>query len=681
MEPTYNQIRQRLESNRKAIGTVGDIFMSMLDRKFLKRFRQGDDTPPDADSMEQFFMSQGILFSRVSLEGKWWQHTTGNILTFLADDDTPVVLKPGFASYTFTNPHTGKRVRLSSSTASMLKQEAYSLCEPLPNQSLKLGDLGRMAWRTLSGADLTYICLACISVVLLTMLTPYVTKLIFSEVIPSGRADQLVPVAILLFSATLGLIMIQVTRSLVVFRVKDKLEYSLQTALMTRLLHLPTSFFRSWKAGDMSTRVLALSYFSGLLTEKILITMLSSVFSVLLFIQFFIYGGPLLFIGIGSLAFVVFFIMLNYYYVRKVQAIVTPHRTKMFGLLYELFGGIQKIRVNGAEERAFRMWSENFVYTESNSAYQPLMYTYSSSLAFVMKMVPMIVTMWAAWVYQLSLSDYIAYCAVLGIAMDTINQMESVVKHLGKVMPHARLCEPILEAQPEEMDGQQVLKHVQGSIDITGLRFRYSDTSPWIFNGLDLHIKPGEYVGITGASGCGKSTLLRLLLGFEKPTEGYIYYDHHNLAEINKLALRRHCIGAVLQNGRLVEGTLLDNIRFTAPEATEEEVMEAVQLVDLEEDINHMPNGINTQISEDGHGISGGQRQRILLARALVRQPDILLLDEAMSALDNLTQQRVADHLAKMGCTRISITQRVETISQCDRIIEIVNDNTIREIK
>ena len=674
MATTIEQLTQRIEGNRKAVGHAGDIFMSMIDRQLVKQLINGNEQWPDASHLEQTLMSRGVFFREVTLSGPWWQRTTGNLLAFMVSNDTPVVLKPGFASYSFADPHTGRVVKLSRQTAALLKPEAYSLTQPLPARRLTLRELGRFAWRGLSVTDLVYICLACISVVLLTMFTPYVTKQIFSEVVPSGSAQALLPIAMLLFSATVGLVMLQVTRSLVVFRVKDKLEYALQTALMTRLLHLPTTFFRQWTAGDLSSRVLSLSHFSGLLTESMLTTMLSAIFSVILFIQFFIYGGPLLFVGIGVLALELLFILINYYYVRKVQGNVTPHRTRMFGLLYELFGGIQKIRTNGAEERAFAQWAEQFAYTEPNSAYQPAMYTYSGSLAFVVKMLPMIITIAAAWYYRLPLSDYIAYCAVLGIALDTINQLETVLKQFGRILPEARLCQPILDAEPEDVQSQQLVTHVEGAISISGLCFRYSATAPWIFNGFDLHIKPGEYVGITGPSGCGKSTLLRLLLGFETPTEGYICYDHFNLQDLNKSALRSHCVGAVLQNGRLVEGSLLDNIRFTAPKATTDEVMETIRLVALDEDISHMPLGLQTPISEDGHGISGGQRQRILLARALVQKPDVLLLDEATSALDNVTQQRVAEHLAKMKCTRIMISQRPENLRFCDRIITLTSN-------
>ena len=669
MGTTIEQLTLRIEGNRKAVARAGDLFMSMIDRKLMKQLTSDSHRPLDPMHLEQVLMKRGVFLREVNLSGAWWKLTTGTLLAFMAEDDMPVLLKPGFSSYSFVNPHTGKKAVVSSDTASMLKTKAYSMTQPLPARKLSIRELGRFAWRGLSGTDLAYIFLACVSVVLLTMLTPYVTKQIFSEVVPSGSATELLPVAVLLFSATLGLVMLQVTRSLVVFRVKDKLEYSLQTALMTRLLHLPTTFFRDWTAGDLSSRVLSLSRFSGLLTENMLTIMLSTLFSVILFIQFFIYGGPLLFVGIGVIALELFFILLNYYYVRKVQCIVTPHRSRMFGLLYELFGGIQKIRTNGAEERAFAKWAEQFVYTEANSAYQPAMYTYSGSLAYVMRMVPMMITIAAAWYYGLQLSDYIAYCAVLGIALDTISQLETIMKYIGRVMPEARQCQPILDAEPEDVQSQQAVTKMEGAISICGLRFRYSDTAPWIFDGFDLQVKPGEYVGITGPSGSGKSTLFRLLLGFEEPTEGYICYDRFNLQEINRSALRSHCVGAVLQNGTLIEGTLLDNIRFAAPKANDDEVWEAVRLVALDEDISHMPQGLMTHISEDGHGISGGQRQRILLARALVQHPDILLLDEATSALDNVTQQRVAEHLAQLKCTRITISQRTENLRYCDRII------------
>jgi NHLM bacteriocin system ABC transporter ATP-binding protein len=676
MDPMYEQLMRRIEGNCKAVGRAGDIFMSMVSRSMLRQFRSDEGRQLDVSSLDKLFIRQGVFFRQITLTGEWWKHTTGRLLAFTVEDDIPIVLMPGFSSYTFINPNTGRREQVNPQ---LFKPEAFCLTQPLPAGKLTLGDLGRFAWKSLEKADLWAIFIACVSVVLLTMFTPYVTKMVFSEVVPSGSSSQLLPVAVLLFSAAFGLAMLHITRSLVVFRVKDKVEYTLQTALMTRLLHLPATFFRNWQAADLSSRVLSLSRFSGMLTENILTTVLSTIFSAILFIQFFIYGGPLLFIGIGVLAVVLFFNLLNYYYTRLVQERVNPNRSRMYGLLYEMLGGMQKIRVNGAEERCFQQWAERFADSEVNSASQPMMYFYSSGMSYASRLLPMIVTMWAAWKYELGLSDYIAYCAVLGIALSTINQLSVIMKQIGKVMPEARMCRPILEASMEDAHEQHVLTQVDGAIEVSGLRFRYSENASWIFNGLNLRIHQGEYVAIVGPSGCGKSTLLRLLLGFEKPQEGSIFYDHYNLREINMSSLRRNCVGVVMQDGRLIEGTLLDNILFTAPAATEADAWDVAKLVALDEDIKRMPYGMQTYITEDGRGISGGQRQRILLARALVQCPDIILLDEATSALDNVTQQRVSEYLASMKCTRITIAHRLETIRQCDRIIVLGNGRVIKE--
>ena len=193
-------------------------------------------------------------------------------------------------------------------------------------------------------------------------------------------------------------------------------------------------------------------------------------------------------------------------------------------------------------------------------------------------------------------------------------------------------------------------------------------------------------MALVGPSGCGKSTLMRLMLGLEHPQGGSIFYDQYNLSEINLSSFRRFCIGICLQDGRLVEGTILDNIIFNNPSLTEEDAWEAARMAALDKDIQQLPLGMQTPISVDGKGVSGGQRQRILIARALVRKPRILFLDEATSALDNISQHIVTESLAKIKCTRVVIAHRLSTIKQCNRVIVLRNgrvaaDGTYEEIK
>ena len=207
--------------------------------------------------------------------------------------------------------------------------------------------------------------------------------------------------------------------------------------------------------------------------------------------------------------------------------------------------------------------------------------------------------------------------------------------------------------------------------------FRYEENTPYVLNDLSLDIKAEEYVAIVGRTGCGKSTLVRLLLGFEKPEKGGIFYDRHDLNSIDPRSLRKH-IGVVIQNGQLFQGDIFSNITISAPDLTLDEAWEAAEMAGIAQDIRDMPMGMQTLISEGQGGISGGQKQRLMIARAVAPKPSILIFDEATSALDNKTQKQVSGALDKLNCTRIVIAHRLSTIRNCDRIL-VMDKGTIIE--
>ena len=207
---------------------------------------------------------------------------------------------------------------------------------------------------------------------------------------------------------------------------------------------------------------------------------------------------------------------------------------------------------------------------------------------------------------------------------------------------------------------------------------------PFVIDNLSLKIKSGQYVAIVGRTGCGKSTLLRLLLGFETPQKGAIYYDGRDLSSLDLKSLRRN-IGAVMQNGKLFQGDIYSNIVISAPWLSVNEAWEAAEIAGIAEDIRSMPMGMNTVISEGTGGISGGQKQRLMIARAVAPNPKILMFDEATSALDNITQKKVSQALDGLKCTRLVIAHRLSTIRRCDRILvldggKIVEDGTYEQL-
>ena len=285
---------------------------------------------------------------------------------------------------------------------------------------------------------------------------------------------------------------------------------------------------------------------------------------------------------------------------------------------------------------------------------------------------------------SVSIADYYSFNTAYGMVTGAFMSLSGIALTAAQIKPVLDMIKPILEAVPEIAEGKQVITRVSGAVELNNVSFRYGENLPWVLDDLSLKIRPGQYVAIVGRTGCGKSTLMRLLLGFERPQKGAVYYDGRDLETIDLKSLRRKT-GVVMQNGKLFQGDIYSNIVISAPWLSVADAWEAAELAGIADDIRRMPMGMHTLISEGSGGISGGQRQRLMIARAIAPRPRILMLDEATSALDNLTQKTVSDSLDSLRCTRIVIAHRLSTIRQCDRIIvldqgRIVEDGTYDEL-
>lgn len=561
--------------------------------------------------------------------------------------------------------------------------EGIRLDRRFPDRPLSSKDLFMLGIQSISRGDILIVLLVLALVTAIGMVAPYVTELIYQDIIPSGVVQRILPIFGLLVGVSLGTVVFETVRSVVLMRIRRKVEAALQAAMMARMYALPATFFKKFSSGDMSNRVMMMTFLSQLFTDGVVTQLLMLAFSLVYLYQVFFYAQALLPYCLLILLANFLFMFWEYNIQNRIGRLYTPRRSKLQGLLFGLFSGIQKIKTSGSEVRAFSKWAK--AYNESRpSAYNDYLARFSAPISSFISLAGMALLYYQAVTHQVTLPDYMAFTVAFGMVTSGITTFAEFVPVMTSCRSAYRLLRPIMEEVPEAYDEAPKVDMLSGGIEVHNLSFRYGKDSPYVLRKLNLKINPGEYVAIVGRSGCGKSTLIRLLLGFEKAESGAIFYDTYNIDKVDKMSLRQH-IGTCMQDGELFSGSILSNITITAPWAKEEDAWEAARLAAIDDDIQKMPMKMHTVMSDGGMGVSGGQRQRILIARALVNKPSVLFFDEATSALDNIKQKRVAENLDALRCTRICVAHRLSTIVNCDRIIvldggKVVEEGTYQEL-
>jgi len=628
---------------------------------------------------------RGIMMRDIILSGAWWRECVGPLLGYAKDGRLVALIptKTGLGYQYREQDGTIRQVGHREMTND-LKSTAITFTKALPLRALNVKDLIKFTWSVVSGPNALLMVVCALVVVLMGMFTPMVNKLIFDTVIPTGDASDLLPIMGLLIGVTIGTLLLTLTRNLYIIRLQHIVEMHVQNAVMARTFLLSPTFFSKHSSGELTAKLQNVSLLASIVNESIVGALLSAVLSIIYLIQVYIYGGALLWPALGVIGIHVVILVLTYLRIVVIQKDYTENMTKLGGLEYNLFAGIQKLKLTGSENRAFVRWLDQYsdvarlIY---NPEFARRLYP---AISAVLGLGGTMLIFWCTLANEVSTSDYIAFSSAFGMMTAALTQLNTVVPSLAQIKPLLESVKPILEAVPEMKDKAPQVMNLTGSIEVSGVSFRYEDDGPMILDDLSLKINPGEYVGIVGKSGCGKSTLMRLLLGFEEPQAGGIYYDNYDLSKVDKASLRRK-IGCCLQSGSLFTGDLFHNITITAPWATHDEAWDALRLASLEEDVRRMPMGLHTMVSEGGGGFSGGQKQRILIARALISKPNIIFFDEATSALDNISQKAVSDNLDQLRCTRVVIAHRLSTIRHCDRIVvidkgKIVDQGTFEEL-
>ena len=646
--------------------------------------REVPDSISDTNEQLEYLMRPyGIMRRTVKLDGKWYRNAIGAMLGVLRESGRVVALLPsGISGYSYYDYESGKRKKINRRNRDLFEEEAIAFYKPFPLKKISLPSLGKYIVQTLSVSDFVMIALATLALSLIGMITPVLNKLLFGRVLLSGSIRLLVSIAVFSVCVSVSTLLITGVKNMITARIETKLNISVEAATMMRVMSLPADFFKQYSAGELSSRVSQVGSLCRMLVSTVLSTGLTSVFSLIYISQIFAYAPALVVPALVITLVTVLFSVVMSLVRMKQNAELMELSSKESGMTYSLITGIQKIRLAGAEKRAFARWGNLYAKSAELEYNPPTLMEPVISLAI--SLVGTIVMYVLAVESGVSVADYYAFNTAYGMVSGAFSSLAGIALTVSQIKPVLNMVKPFFDAVPEVSDGKQVLTRLSGGVELNNVSFGYDENMPLVIDNLSLKIRPGQYVAIVGKTGCGKSTLMRLLLGFEHPKKGAIYYDGKDLEKIELRSLRRR-IGVVMQNGKLFQGDIYSNIVISAPWLSLQDAWEAAELAGIADDIKGMPMGMDTMISEGAGGISGGQRQRLMIARAIAPKPKILMFDEATSALDNITQKKISESLDSLKCTRIVIAHRLSTIKQCDRIIvldkgKIIEDGRYEEL-
>ena len=657
-----NEIKNKWIVNRNAVTQILKYYGLQV-KEWPEHLKETEDI------LDYICSPSGLMRRVVKLEKGWHRKAFDPMLARRTDNQELVALIPGrFTGYYIVDPVTGKATAIREKNEALIEPQAICFYKALPETKLSFRDLIRYMWLYIKTRDKFSFLAAALAGLAVGMLFTPLNSLIYAEVLESENFLALFTIIVFLLSAKLSQSIMDMLKDLAQKRIAAKLSVVLQAAFMMRILMLPTSFFRKYTSGELAARVDQVT----VLCEKIVSSTVLTGYTMALCLVYLIQVAFYSFRTFLAMSAGTALILLTIYFIVKpliTQKLLTlEFQAKEHGMVYASLLGISKIRLSGNENQTFATWG-SFYSKVAKAKFNPDLWLK------VYKAVPNLFTMlMLASIYYfqagsgMHAGSYFGIMTAYGLITGALNSLIQSTDDLASIWPSYEMMRPVLEEVPEGSKTNSPVAELSGEIRLRNVTFSYTPESPKILEHLSLEISSGQYVAIVGKTGCGKSTLVRLLLGFERPQGGSIYYDEKRLDQLDLRSVRQK-IGTVLQDGKLFIGDIYSNIVLCKPTLSEEEAWEAAAMAGIAEDIKRMPMGMRTLISEENGGISGGQKQRLMIARAIAPKPKILIFDEATSALDNISQQIVTDSLDKMDCTRLVIAHRLSTIKSCDRIL------------
>lgn len=474
-------------------------------------------------------------------------------------------------------------------------------------------------------------------------------------------------------------------RSWLFANLASKVNSELSSRLYQHLIGLPLNYFQQRQTGQIIARVKEMNQIRQFLTGSALTMVMDLAFIGLFVAVMFLYAPMLTGLVLSSLILYFLFWLLIGPILRARVTQEYEFSADNTAFLNESVTGIETIKTTATESSVLNQWEQKLArFVRSSFRAKVIGIWAGQGIGLIQKVTSAVLLWWGVTLVmdgQLSPGELVAFNMLSGHVTQPILRLAQVWQDFQHTLISLRRIGDILEEEKEEgKAGLASVSKMEGAVSFQGVRFRYQEDDQEVLRNLNLEIKPGEFIGITGPSGSGKSTLTRLLQRLYVPQLGRVMVDGVDLAIADPVALRRN-MRVVLQESLLFAGSVTDNIRLCKPQASDIEVAEAARLAGADIFIGELPKGYDTEVGEKGGQLSGGQRQRIALARALLTDPKILLLDEATSALDYESEAAVMSNIDAItkGRTVISIAHRLNTIRNADRILVLDRGQVVEQ--
>ena len=641
------------------------------------------EAPDSANLLDNALDASGVRGRRVRLaqEDKWWIGNAGAMLAFRADDGRPVALLPGtFGRYREVDPATGRSSKVTARGAESLRSDAWLFYQSLTAAEVGLRDLLRLAGKGLAPNALRFLMVGLLGG--LVMLMPAVVLgYVADKVIPSGETGPLFAVLAALVAIALVGALLHVLQGTALMRLEGRATSRLEAAFWDRLLRLPPRFLRRYPAGDLAMRGMTFQTLRDAVQGVVANAVLAIVFLLPAFLLIFFYdavlGGVAAGFGVVSLAVTVALGLRQ----------ISPHGRvvrathRLTGRLFQLINGISTLRVEGAEGSAFAVWARDYREQKRAELARAAAEEHLQALSAVLPLLAaavLLVTTALPDHESIAIGTFLVVFTSFMVFQGAVTRLGASFGAVSAIVPALDQIRPFLAEVPETTAAGEPVETLAGDIVFDHVSFRYDPDGPLILDDVAIHARPGEFVAIAGESGAGKSTLFRLALGLDEPASGAVYYDGHDLRHLNIKQVRRR-IGAVPQGVQLHPDDVWDNIVGDYEDATAEDAWAAAKLAGIDREISAMPMGMLTSVGAGAGVMSGGESQRIMIAHALLRNPGVLLLDEATNWLDNNSQAEVMQNLGSLTSTRIVIAHRLSTLRQADRIYVMQAGRVVQE--